>query len=60
MNAKTDSERAHQYCQGKSKREWMQLEERATRDQKVFAERARLGDEEAIDEAVDQDGVKER
>lgn len=36
----------------------MQLEGRAAQDQKVFGDRARLGDEEAMDVALDEDRVR--
>lgn len=51
-------ERSRQHTDGRSKKEWMQLEERAAKDQQKFGDRARLGDEEAIDVVVDGDGVK--
>ena len=60
LNGRTEVERERQQSQGRSKREWLQLEEKATRDQRLYGQRARLGDEEAIDIAVDEDGVRER
>ena len=57
-SGRTELERSRQFTEGRSKREWMQLEERAVKDQQEFGRRARLGDEEAIDIALDQDGVK--
>ena len=38
---------------GKTKREWVQLEAKASEDRKAFSKEARLGDEEALDAAVD-------
>lgn len=58
VNGKTEAERAKQQSHGRSKREWIQLEGKAAQDQKVFGDRARLGDEEAMDIALDEDSVK--
>ena len=41
---------------GRSKREWVELKEQAARDQKAFGMEARLGDEEALDNAVEKAG----
>ena len=45
---------------GRTKREWLQLQERAAGDMKAFASQAKLRDEEAMDLAVDEDGINNR
>ena len=39
---------------GRTKWEWVQLEDRAAREKRGFGREARMGDEEAVDEAVDE------
>lgn len=58
LNGLSDREqREREGKDGKSKREWMQLEERAGREMGMCADKARLEDEEALDAAVDEDRV---
>ena len=45
--------RSYASSKGKSKRQWVQLEEQAERARRNFSKEARLGDEEALDAAVD-------
>ncbi|KAL6720061.1 hypothetical protein ACLMJK_001982 [Lecanora helva] len=58
LKAGTEDALEHEMKDGRTKREWLQLEERAAEDVKVFANRARLEDEEAFDVAVDEDRIK--
>ena len=58
INGNTEIERSRQHSEGRSKREWLQLEERAAHDQKVYGNRSRLADEEAVDAAIDEDRVR--
>lgn len=57
LNGMTESDRARETKDGKSKKEWVKLEERAEKDRRKFADEARLGDEEVLDAAVDNDEV---
>ena len=57
-SGRTEAERANQHTQGRSKREWVQLEERAAHDQKDFGDKARLRDEEAVDAVLDEDPIR--
>lgn len=57
LNGMTESDRARESKDGKSKKEWVKLEERAEKDRRKFADEARLGDEEVLDAAVDNDEV---
>ena len=45
--------RSYTVSNGKSKREWIQLEAQAERAKQKFSKEARLGDEEALDEAIE-------
>ena len=58
INGQTENARAHETRNGRTKREWVQLQERAAGDMKAFASQAKLGDEEAMDVAVDEDSIK--
>ena len=58
INIKTESARAQETSHGRSKREWMQLEHQAAKDMDVFANNAKLRDEEAMDVAIDEDSIK--
>ena len=51
--SKATDPRSHTSSNGKSKRQWVQLEEQAERARRKFSKEARLGDEEALDDAVD-------
>ena len=55
-NSSTNKDtRSQAASHGKTKREWVQLEAQASQEQKAFAKEARLGDEEALDAAVEDD-----
>ena len=58
--AETTDPRSHTTSNGKSKREWVQLEEQAERARRKFSTEARLGDEEAIDVALDGDDLNSK
>ena len=45
--------RSHASFHGKSKRQWVQLEGQAEQARRKFSKEARLGDEEALDEAIE-------
>ena len=49
----TSDARTHEYASGKTKREWVQLEAQASEDQKYYGKKGRLGDEHALDAAVE-------
>lgn len=52
LGSETTDPRSKVSSNGKSKRQWMQLEEQAERSRQKYSQEARLGDEEALDEAV--------
>ena len=58
INGGTEEARERETRNGRSKREWVQLQERAAEDVKRFGVQAKLKDEEAMDVAVDEDGIK--
>ena len=45
--------RSQTVSQGKSKREWVQLEEQAERARSEFSKKGRLEDEEALDDVLE-------
>ncbi len=47
--------RSHVKSNGITKREWVKLEAKASQDRKTFSREARLGDEEALDAAMEDE-----
>ena len=56
----TADPRAGVSSNGKSKRQWVQLEEQADRARRKFGREARTGDEEAVDVAVDGEQLHQK